>query len=162
VIAEWIAQNRADVDRVVPVAPAMGIPGIPRFLTTGFINLFDKLPNIDLPGESNLDHAYVGESTEGLVATFLLARSVEEAAGNNGPAAGEVIVVINPDDNQVDPGYVSGFATNWNERSGNVAIVELPAVGLPHDVIDPDQPAGDPDLVYPILIDALENGATAG
>ncbi len=165
VIAEWIAQNRADVDRVVPVAPAMGIPGIPRFLTTGFINLFDKLPNIDLPGESNLDHAYVGESTEGLVATFLLARSVEEAAGDNGPAAGEVIVVIvviNPDDNQVDPGYVSGFATNWNERSGNVAIVELPAVGLPHDVIDPDQPAGDPDLVYPILIDALENAATAG
>ena len=66
--------ERADVTRVVPVAPAMSIPGVPRLLTTGFINLFDKLPDIDLPGESDLDHAYVGQSTEGLVATFLLAR----------------------------------------------------------------------------------------
>ncbi len=159
VMSEWTAQNRADVDRVVPVAPAMSIPGVPRFLTSGFINLFDKLPNIDLPGESNLDHAYVGESTEGLVATFLLARSVEGAADDTGPAAGEVVVVINPDDDQVDAGYVRDFSTDWNERSGNVAIVELPAVGLPHDVIDPDQPAGDTELVYPILFDVLANGA---
>ena len=159
VLAEWTAQYRDDVDRVVPVAPAMSIPGVPGFLTTGFVNLFDKLPNIDLPGESNLDHAYVGESTEGLVATFVLARSVEEAAEEGGPAAGEVIVVINPDDNQVDPDHVSSFASDWNERSGNVAIVELPAVGLPHDVIDPDQPEGDPELVYPILLDLLANGS---
>ena len=159
VLAEWTAQHRDDVDRVVPVAPAMSIPGVPGFLTTGFVNLFDKLPNIDLPGESNLDHAYVGESTEGLVATFLLARSVEDDAEEVGPAAGEVIVVINPDDNQVDPGYVSSFASEWNERAGNVAIVELPAVGLPHDVIDPDQPEGNPELVYPILLDLLANGS---
>jgi len=159
VLAEWVAQHRADVDRVVPVAPAMSIPGVPGFLTTGFINLFDKLPNIDLQGESNLDHAYVGESTEGLVATFLLARSVEAAAGDAGPVAGEVIVVVNPDDNQVDPDFVTAFATGWDDESGDVAIVELPAVGLPHDVIDPDQPDGDADLVYPILFDLLANGA---
>ena len=162
VLAEWVAQHRADVDRVVPVAPAMSIPGVPGFLTAGFINLFDKLPNVDLPGESKLDHAYTGESTEGLVATFLLARSVEQAAGADRAAAGEVIVVVNPDDNQVNPGYVTSFAADWNERSGNVEVVELPAVGLPHDVIDLDQPAGDPDLVYPILFDLLMNGTAEG
>lgn len=160
VLAEWTAQHRADVDRVIAVAPAMSIPGVPRFLTTGFVNLFDKLPDIDLPGESKLDHAYVGESTEGLVATFLLARSVEEAAADRGPAADDVVVVLNPDDNQVDLGDVTDFASDWNDRSGGVAIVELPAAGLPHDVIDPDQPDGDPDLVYPILFDLLENGAS--
>jgi carboxylesterase len=159
VLAEWTAQHRDDVDRVVAVAPAMSIPGVPGFLTTGFVNLFDKLPNIDLPGESKLDHAYVGESTEGLVATFLLARSVEESANGRGPAAGDVIVVVNPDDNQVDPDYVTDFAEDWNERSGGVAVVELPAVGLPHDVIDPDQPDGDPEAVYPILFDLLANGS---
>ncbi len=158
VLAEWTAQHRDDVDRVVPVAPAMSIPGVPGFLTTGFVNLFDKLPDFDLPGESDLDHAYVGESTEGLVATFLLARSVEQSASDQGPAAGDVVVVVNPDDNQVDPDHVTDFAEDWNERSGNVAVVELPAVGLPHDVIDPDQPDSDPDLVYPILLDLLENG----
>lgn len=155
VLAEWTAQHRSDVDRVVAVAPAMSIPGVPGFLTTAFVNLFDKLPDIDLPGESNLDHAYVGESTEGLVATFLLARSVEESAGERGPAADEVVVVVNPDDNQVDPGYVTGFAEDWARWSGNVTVVELPAVGLPHDVIDVGQPDGDPELVYPILLELL-------
>ena len=159
VVAEWVAQHRADVDRVVPVAPAMSIPGVPGFLTTAFINLFDKLPNFDLPGESNLDHAYVGESTEGLVATFLLARSVEEAAADSGPVAGAVTVVVNPDDNQVDATYVTDFASGWDNVSGDVSVVELPAVGLPHDVIDPDQPDGDPDLVYPILFDLLADGS---
>ena len=101
VLSNWTAQERSDVDRVVVMAPAMSIPGVPRFLTTGFINLFDKIPPVDLPGESKLDHAYVGGSTKGLVATFNLSRSVERSASGGGPAAGEVFVVINPDDNQV-------------------------------------------------------------
>ena len=115
------------------------------------------MPGLDLPGESNLDHAYAGESTKGLIATFLLARFVEESAGDRGPAAGEVVVVVNPSDNQVDNGHVSGFASSWGPEG--VPVVTLPDRGLPHDVIDPDQPEGDTDLVYPILLDLLDDGA---
>lgn len=156
VLATWVAQERADVDRVVAVAPAMSIPRLPGFLTTGFINLFDKIPAFDLPGESNLDHAYVGESTKGLVATFQLARFVERSADDRGPAAGEVVVVVNPDDNQVDRGVVTRFAESWGPVGVTVEV--LPATGLPHDVIDPGQPEGDTDLVYPILTDLLDGG----
>lgn len=155
VLATWVAQERADVDRVVAVAPAMSIPRVPGFLTTGFINLFDKLPAFDLPGESNLDHAYTGESTRGLVATFLLARFVE-GASDDGPAADDVVVVVNPDDNQVDRSVVTRFAESWGPEG--VAVEVLPARGLPHDVIDPDQPEGDTELVYPILTDLLDGG----
>lgn len=158
VLSNWTAQERSDVDRVVVMAPAMSIPGVPRFLTTGFVNLFDKIPPVDLPGESKLDHAYVGESTRGLVATFNLSRAVERSASDDGPAAGEVIVVINPDDNQVDGDYVTGFVESWGEP-GAVALEQLPVRGLPHDVIDPGQPDGDPDAVYPFLIDLLETGS---
>jgi esterase/lipase len=154
VLANWTAQERADVDRVVAVAPAMSIPRVPGFLTTGFVNLFDKAPGLDLPGESKLDHAYAGESTKGLVATFLLARFVERAADDRGPAAGDVVVVLNPDDNQVDNGFVSAFASSWGSQG--VPVVTLPDRDLPHDVIDPDQPDGDTDLVYPILVGLLE------
>jgi esterase/lipase len=156
VLATWTAQERADVDRVVAVAPAMSIPRVPGFLTTGFVNLFDKVPGLDLPGESNLDHAYAGESTKGLVATFLLARFVERSAHDRGPAAADVVVVVNPHDNQVDNGFVTGFASSWGPQG--VPVVTLPDQGLPHDVIDPDQPDGDTDLVYPILVDLLESG----
>ena len=37
-----------------------------------------------------------------------------------------------------------------------VPVVVLPTRGLPHDVIDPDQPDGDTALVYPVLVDLLD------
>lgn len=49
VVAAWTAQERGDVDRVVTIAPAMTIPGVPASLTRVFRNIFDKLPNVSLP-----------------------------------------------------------------------------------------------------------------
>ncbi len=159
VLASWVGQERADVDRVVAVAPAMSIPGLPSAVTTAFVNFFDKIPNVDLPGQSKLDHAYAGETTKGLVATFLLARATDRSARARGPAAGEVVVVVNPDDNQVDAGTVTAFAERWGAHDGDVDVVELPFRGLPHDVIDPDQPAGNPSEVYPFLQSLLAGDA---
>jgi esterase/lipase len=159
VLATWSAQFRDEIDRVVVVAPALNIPGTPSIATTTFMNLSSRLPNISLPGRSKLDHAYAGESTKGLLAMFALGRATQESTHQRGPAATEVVVVINPDDDQVDPSEVKGFADRWARQDGQVDIEYLPAVGLPHDVIDGDQPDGDVDLVYPILLDLLDNGA---
>ena len=160
VIASWVAQFRDDVDRVVVVAPALNIPGTPSVATSAFLNLFSRVPNIDLPGRSKLDHAYAGETSRGLAAMFRLARATQDSTHHRGPAASEVIVVINPDDDQVDQDEVQGFATRWAEQDGRVSIEFLPATGLPHDVIDEAQPAGDVATVYPILFDLLANGST--
>jgi len=162
VLAAWTAQFRDDVDRVVAIAPAMSIPKAPSAVTTGFVNLFHRLPNLNLPGTANLDHAYAGESTKGLVATFLLARATQRSAGDRGPAAGEVVVVLNPNDDQVDNVDVRRFAEGWGEHDGDVRLAWLPDAGLPHDVIDPGQPAGDPAAVYPILRDLLDGTTPAG
>lgn len=162
VLAAWVGQFRDDVTRAVAVAPAMSIPRAPSAVTTGFVNLFHRLPNLNLPGTANLDHAYAGESTKGLVATFLMARATQHSARRQGPAAGEVVVVLNPNDDQVDNVDVRRFAQRWNREDGRVDVVRLPDAGLPHDVIDPGQPAGNPDLVYPILRDLLERGAADG
>jgi esterase/lipase len=159
VLASWSAQFRDEIDRVVVVAPAINIPRTPSIATTTFMNLSSRLPNISLPGQSKLDHAYAGESTRGLLATFTLARATQDSTHQRGPAATEVVVVINPDDDQVDASEVKGFADRWARQDGRVDIAYLPAVGLPHDVIDEDQPEGDVDLVYPIVLDLLDNGA---
>ena len=159
VLAAWTAQFRKDADRVVVLAPAINIPGTPSIATTAFMNLFSKVPNASLPGRSKLDHAYSGESTRGLAAMFTLARAMQDNSHTEPAKAGEVIVVINPDDDQVDADEVAGFANRWSQLSDNITVHELPAVGLPHDVIDEDQPAGNPELVYPILI-ALLDGET--
>lgn len=159
IVAAWSAQFRDEIDRVVVVAPALNIPGTPSIATTAFMNLSSRLPNISLPGQSKLDHAYAGESTKGLLAMFTLGRATQESTHQRGPAATEVVVVINPDDDQVDASEVKGFADRWARQDGRVDIVYLPAVGLPHDVIDGDQPDGDVDLVYPIMLDLLDSGA---
>ena len=159
VVASWVGQNREDVDLAVAVAPALAIPGMPSFVTTAFVNFFDKVPNVRLPGRSESDHIYAGEATKGLVATFLLWRATQASAHSQGPAADEVVVVVNPDDDEADPKIIVPFAERWAKQDGRVVIVELPAVGLPHDVIDPDQPGGDIDLVYPILRDILDGTA---
>ena len=64
-------------------------------------------------------------------------------------------MVLNPDDEQVDVGEVRQLVERWEDADGMVEIVDLPAVGLPHDVIDEDQPDGDDDLVYPLLVDLV-------
>jgi esterase/lipase len=159
VLAAWSAQFRDEIERVVVVAPALNIPRTPSIATTTFMNLSSRLPNISLPGQAKLNHAYAGESTRGLLAMFTLARTTQDSTHRRGPAAAEVIVVINPDDDQVDASEVKGFAERWARQDGRVNIEHLPAVGLPHDVIDEDQPEGDVDLVYPILLNLLDNGA---
>ena len=157
VVAAWTAQERADADRVVAVAPAMTIPGVPASLTQVFRNVFQKLPDMSLPSSGTpLDHAYAGETTTGLDATFTMAADVADEAYGASPASSDVIVVLNPDDDQVDPVHLSGFANAWAAHGGPVSLYRLPAVGLPHDVIDVDQPDGDPEFVYPILVDLLD------
>lgn len=68
------------------------------------------------------------------------------------PAAADVVVVLNPDDEQVDATHLAAFADAWASTGGAVSWHRLPAVGLRHDVIDLDQP----ELVYPILTAILE------
>lgn len=159
VLAMWTAQFRPDVDRVVAVAPAISIPRVPHLLTTAFVNLGNRLPDFSLPSSgSKLDHAYPGESTGALAAMFLLARANENEIRSRPAAADDVTVVLNPDDDQVDNGEVRQLVERWDDRDGEVQIVELPAIGLPHDVIDPDQPDADVGTVYPVLYELLEAG----
>lgn len=156
VLAMWTAEFRDDVDLVVAVAPAISIPGVPHFVTTAFINLFDRLPNFSLPSPGvKLDHTYSGESTGALASMFLLARATENELTSGRSATDQVVVVLNPDDDQVDNDEVAQLVVRWADEDGSVEIVMLSSSGLPHDVIDPDQPEGNVGGVYPVLFDLL-------
>jgi carboxylesterase len=157
VVAAWIAQNRS-VDRVVAVAPAISLPHMPGFVDSMFRNLFSRLPNISLPG-SGLDHSYAGESTAALASMYLLADSVRDAATESSPAARSIVVVTNANDGQVDNGDIAELVEAWRAREAEVTTYEFPeALGLPHDVVDVQQPDAQPDAVYPILVGALGFG----
>ncbi len=157
VVAAWIAQNRA-VDRVVAVAPAISLPHMPGFFDSMFRNLFSRLPNLSLPG-SGLDHAYAGESTAALASMYLLAHSVRDAAAHASPAARSIVLVTNANDGQVDNEDIGELAGTWRARGAKVTTYEFPkALGLPHDVVDVQQPAANPEVVYPVLLGLLGFG----
>ena len=159
VVASWTGQFRDDVDGVVAVAQHSGSQVCPVFSPPGSSTCSTSCRMCRSPGRSELGHVYAGESTKGLVATFLLGRATESSTHERGPAAPEVVVVVNTDDDEAPPALAIPFAVRWAEQDGRVVLLTLPAVGLPHDVIDPDQPGGDISLVYPILYDALNGQA---
>jgi alpha-beta hydrolase superfamily lysophospholipase len=45
VVSLWVAQHRPEVERVVAMAPAFEIPGVPNAVTTAFTNLFSRTPS---------------------------------------------------------------------------------------------------------------------
>jgi carboxylesterase len=159
VIAAWIAQNRPDVERSVAVAPALTIPVGPPFLNTMFRNAVSRLPNITVPGAATLDHAYEGSSTRALAAMYQLSESVRNAAARNAPVVSSIAVVTNANDDQVNNTDIRSLADAWQRHGATVRRYDFPkALGLPHDLIDVQQPRHRGDLVDHVLLDLLGFG----
>lgn len=155
VITAWIAQNR-DVDQAVVVSPALTLPAVPSWVDTLFRNLFSRLPNIPLISGTKVDHAYPGESTKALTAMYQLAQYTTDEAKRAAPKARAIVVVTNANDNQIHNPDVYRLTDDWRARGANVTTYEFPSAdALPHDVIDPQQPDGDIELVYPVLLREL-------
>lgn len=155
--AAWAAQSRDEVDRAVVVAPIMSIEGWPGWATTGYLNFFGRMPDFSLAGEADVAYAYDGRSTRALSQVLRLGRRVELDARDEAPAAGDIVVVLNPNDTVVDGGRVeSKLVEPWADEGAAVRVVDLPdSPELPHDVIDPAVPRARTDVVDPILLELL-------
>lgn len=159
VISAWIAQYRPEVDRVVAVAPLLTLPHVPGLVDGLFRNLFARIPNVSLPGSAALDHAYAGQSTRALTSVYRLAGSVREAAAKKAPAAAAIAVVTNGSDDQVRNPEIEALAAAWRGAGADVDSYEFPrSLGLPHDMIDVQQPTARPEVVYPVLLGLLGFG----
>jgi hypothetical protein len=87
-----------------------------------------------------------------------LGLAIERAAKAAPPVARSVVVVTNAADVIVDNTVTARIVERWR-ASGHTRIdtfaFNLDA-HLPHDLIDPDQPDGCMDCVYPVLLDLIE------
>jgi pimeloyl-ACP methyl ester carboxylesterase len=155
--AAWAAQARDEVDRAVIVAPLISIDGWPGWATTAFMNFFGRMPDFSLAGEADVAHEYDGRSTRALSQVLRLGRWVELDARDEAPLAGDIVVVLNPNDTVVDGGRVeSKLVARWVDEGAAVRVVDLPeSPELPDDVIDPGMPRARPDIVEPILLELL-------
>ena len=166
VLALWLAQQRADIVVVCAVSPALAFHAIPLKQTSVIIKYFLLAPNQfnwwdpemkDAPAPPL--HAYPRYATRGLAHIVNIGLKVRSQSRRSQPKAGSTLLILNPTDESVNNAYAHEIAANWNARGyKNLRIYEFDAkYNLIHDLIEPDQPKQQIDVVYPILLDLIAN-----
>jgi carboxylesterase len=165
-MAGWLAQQAAEIDCALLIAPALSLRGLPWRVTPLVREAALRLPNAfrwlnrAAPGAgAGPRHAYLRYSTRSLAQILRLSRDLQAAAARSAPAARAVIVVTNANDEMVDNTSTARLVAAWRRAGArNVSTYEFGAADrLAHDLIDPDQPNQRADYVYEVLTKLLDN-----
>jgi alpha-beta hydrolase superfamily lysophospholipase len=165
-IAAWVAQEHADVDRAVAVAPFLGIGFIPTALNRMVARILDDIPNIDMWWDPELKennpmtapYAYPGYPLHALAEYLRLGFATQDNARREKPAVGSIVVITNDHDESVSNGITNQLVETWKAH-GEEALRTYDfeeTLDLPHDLITPTREDGNPGLVYPVIIDSIE------
>jgi len=166
-IVSWLAQNRADLDVAVPLAPFLRMYILPAFLITPFINLFRLLPNFftwwdPRTKEKNpfsIYYAYPRYSLGILAEIMRLALAVKQRAKQQKPAAGKILVMVNDFDLGVSNKETNSLIDLWKTSKGDrVSEVHFDReMKMLHDVITPGTPGIPTEEVYARILHEVES-----
>jgi alpha-beta hydrolase superfamily lysophospholipase len=153
-IAAWVGQYRADVHRVVLVAPALEVTHVPSLLNGAVLRLALLVPNLHRasPRDSMEPDRAPGWATRAVAQTLKLGVAVRRSAAEQPAAVKEVVFLLNAHDHTIANGAAIDLARSWQRHGALTQIYQLPdSLHLPHDVIDPRHPGSDVGAVYPVL-----------
>ncbi len=163
-LAAWGAQERADVDRVVLIAPMIGVPTARGPAVFGLTRLLADFPNAfvwwnthdreRLPGPPQ---AYPRFATRAVAATLLVAARVRADALRAAPRVRAIELITLAHDPAVDNAAARALVADWRARGrATFRAYEFPGDrGLSHDLVDPRQVGADPAFTYPVFLEAL-------
>ena len=164
-ITTWLAQVRADIDLVVPIAPFLGIGFIPRPLTRPLTNLILLIPDFhqwwgpvhQLSNPLSAPYSYRGYFMHSLFENLRLGFVAEEDAKQVKPAAGGILVITNANDESVNNAVVAEFEQLWLEHGKQFlqTFQFEQELKIPHDMITATRPNGRIDIVYPKLLELI-------
>jgi carboxylesterase len=159
----WLAQQRADIELALLMAPAFGFKVIPTPLTRLMAGLLLTLPNFFQWWDPQLKdtvvpplHAYPRYASRGLAAFLRLGFAVQSLARQGKPAARRIWVLTNANDRRINPELVERVVQLWQAKGADVQTHQFGAdLKLGHDFIDPTQPNQRIDLSYPVILEQL-------
>lgn len=165
-IACWLAQNRSEVDIAIPIAAMLGIKFVPASFTQAFARLFYRIPDFYLWWDArtkadnpySVFYAYPGYPLHAMSEVLRLGISVRQQAHKHPPAAGKVIMVINENEPGVNNAEINALLQDWQKNSSKVALRTFtlePDLKLPHDIITPETPGLQVEVVYERLIEMI-------
>jgi alpha-beta hydrolase superfamily lysophospholipase len=166
-IAGWIGQHRADAHQAIAIAPFLSPNLVPGWANRAATALLLNAPNAmvwwDPATRDNppgMTYAYPRYATHGLAQALRLSIALMDTAAVKPPQSAKLGMLINEADDAVSNAKIEELVLAWQNQGANLNVVRLPlALQLGHDLIDPHQPTGDPDLVYQVLVDMM-NGVT--
>ena len=164
-VATWLAQERADVDLAVPIAPFLGIGFIPRPLTRPLTNLILMAPDFHqwwdpvsaINNPLSAPYSYRGYYMHSLFENLHLGFVAEQDAKQVKPAAGGILVITNANDESVNNEVVAEFEQMWLEHGEQFlqTFQFEKDLDIPHDMITISRPDGQVDIVYPKLLELI-------
>jgi esterase/lipase len=162
VTTAWAAQNRSDIDLAVIISPALGFKKISTPFTAAAMNIYTMLPDAlewwdPVLKEKVLPaHAYPLYSRHALSQILRLGFIVQADAELNPPAAKKIVVVFNANDNMINNEMTMKMVDIWRAHHAGLTTSEFEAdLKLGHDLIDPAQPNQRIDIVYPRLMELI-------
>jgi len=167
IIAGWVGQHRADADQSIAIAPFLSPNLVPSWANHAATALLLNAPNAmvwwDPATRDNppgMTYAYPRYATHGLAQALRLSIALMDTASDKAPLSPGLGMLLNEADDAVSNAKIEELVLHWQNQGAKVNLVRLPlALELGHDLIDPHQPTGDPDLVYQVLVDMM-NGVT--
>lgn len=163
--AAWAAQNRAEVDRAILVAPFFGLAGFGIEANEFLMKAMLWLPDLTLYkdfGEreawTDMPHAYVSQSSRAIGEIIRLGETVRQEAAQTPPAAGEIAAILNDADKAVSNALTDELLAAWAENGAAVTRFSFGEDrGLGHELIDPMEPNADTGLTHRLILQAIEN-----
>ena len=165
VAAAWMAQNRAGIDTALIIAPFFGLYGLPVPVGDALSAVFSKAPNFykwwnaklreKNPGPS---YAYARFGTRSMADTVQLSRPVR--AGLGLLKAGRLDILLTAADLGANNALTRRLTAKWAAQNpGRVTVFEFPeSDGVPHDMIDRNQPDAKIGITYPVILKLLQAG----
>ena len=160
-VAAWIAQHLA-VDRVVTIAPFLGVGWVPTRLGRTFTNLILRAPNLFLwwhPIERERHapvHGYPRYATHAVARTWRLGLHLLGEARRFVPATRNIAIVTNASETTVNNRAVARLADAWSSHAGvRVRVHVLSGLRRSHDIMEPNRRRALAGAVYPVLLDIV-------
>lgn len=160
-IATWIAQHHS-TQRVIAIAPFLGLPGLPPALNAVVAAGLRRVPNVffwwnPMQREKMLPlHGYPRFGTRAVAESLALSGKLFDMARLTAPRS-PIVFVTNRGEVTVSNGAIRQLIRAWN--SINPSYVEhcrLTGLGLSHDIIEPLRERSKTDKSYPMLIKLLQ------
>ncbi len=158
-LAISVALHERAVERIIPIAPFMGIAAVPLEVHPLLIGVMASVPDVflwwDPVVRERLEplHGYPRYPLRALATGIRLADEARASAFAP-PHARGIDMVINERESSVNNRSTLRLALDWRASGASVAIHHLRGLGWSHDIIEPDRAPAQ--AAQAVLVEILE------